>query len=504
MLALVCLAPLLANADAGLVVLAVPDIQRDLGLTLTGAHWVTNLYVLLVGGLQLLGGRLCDRVGARRLFLGSLAGFAAASAVCGAAPGGGVLLAARAGQAVAAALLVPAAMCMLLTVVPQARERRRALALWAACGGLGSIAGVLAGGVAVSRLDWRWAFFLNVPIALAAWAAGRWLCPPCAHGGGRAPGGARERSGVPSGVPLDVPGAVFLVGGLLAFVYGLVGIGERGVSGTTWGVLGAAVVLGALFLRRQAVAADPLLPAALWRDRSLAAGAVGIGFVAAGTGPVVFVASLYLQEAHGYSAWAAGCALLPVVGAVLVVGRPCARLLDRFGPRVPALVGCALSGAGLLMLTRVAPGSSYASGLLPGLALVGAGLPFLWMAYETAAVAGVRRDLLGSAAGVVQCAGQIGAAVGLAVVVAVYGSVAGPGSGVGADAGPGAGVGVGAGESAVGLARAFWVCAVLVGCAALTARFGLPAASRRGAAARGRRPGELPAGALDSADSGSR
>jgi MFS family permease len=418
-LALVCLAPLLANADAGLVVLALPEIQRDLGMTLTGAHWVTNVYVLLVGGLQLLGGRLCDRIGPRRLFLGALAAFSAASAVCGAAPGEVVLLAGRAAQAVAAALLVSAAMCMLLTVASGAEQRRRALALWTACGGVGSIAGVLAGGLAVSHLDWRWAFFLNVPIALAAWAAGRRLCPRC----------IRES---PRGLPLDLSGA--------------------------------------LFLRRQKVAADPLLPAVLWRERTLAAGALGILFVAAATGPVVFVTSLYLQEVHGYSAWTAGCALLPVVGGVLLVGRLCTRLLGRFGPRLPALTGCALSGAGLLLLTRVLPNSPYTAGLLPGLALVGAGLPFLWMAYETAAVAGVRACSVGAAAGVVQCAGQIGAAIGLALEVTVYGSSTRGQGGTGT-AGPVL--------LTEGAARAFWMCAARMACAALTARFGLRAAPAR-------------------------
>ncbi|WP_424217608.1 MFS transporter (plasmid) [Streptomyces sp. BI20] len=455
---LLCLAPLLANADAGLVVLALPEIQRDLGMSLSGAHWVTNVYVLLVGGLQLLGGRLSDRVGARRLLLGSLVAFGLASALCGAAPNGPVLLVARAGQAVAAALLVPAAMCLLLTTVPVA-ERRRALAWWVVCGGVGSVAGVLLGGMAVSRLDWRWAFFLNVPVALLAWAAGRRWCPRCPREGSR-------------GLPLDVAGALFLVGTLVTFVYALVGTAGHGVSGGTWALFAAAGVSGALFLRRQRTARDPLLPAVLWRDRRLAVGAAGILFVAASTGPVMFVASLYLQEVRGYGAWMAGCALLPVVGGVLVVGRVCARMLGRSGARRAALVGCALSGAGLVALTRVAPESGYATGLLPGLALLGAGLPFLWMAYETAAVAEVRASSMGAAAGVVQCAGQIGAAIGLALVVTVYG-----------------GAGSGAADPALvarGAARAFWLCAGLMGCVALTAWFGLRAG--RGAESCGSAP----------------
>ncbi|MGW1666939.1 MFS transporter [Streptomyces microflavus] len=214
LLLLVSLAPLMANADAGLVLLAVPDIQRDLSMSLTEAHWVTNVYVVLAGGLQLLGGRLCDRYGARRLLLGSLAAFAVASTLCAAAPNATTLLSARAAQAVAAAVLVPAAMCVLLTVVAEEAERRRGLALWAACGGIGSVAGVLAGGLASSHLNWRWAFLLNVPLALAAFAAG-----------GRLDVRDERRSRATS---VDVPAALCLVGALLALVYALVGVADHG------------------------------------------------------------------------------------------------------------------------------------------------------------------------------------------------------------------------------------------------------------------------------------
>ncbi|MHA6757937.1 MFS transporter [Streptacidiphilus sp. PAMC 29251] len=450
-LVLLSLAPLLANADAGLVVLALPDIRQDLSMGLAGAHWVINVYVLLVGGLQLLGGRLCDRAGARRLFLWSLAAFAAASAGCGLAPSGPVLLLARAGQAMAVAVLVPAAMCILLVAVPGSAERRRALALWAACGGIGSIVGVLAGGLAVTVLDWRWAFLLNVPLALAGVVVGWRLCP--------------DDTTRPRDATLDVPGALLLVGSLGGLVYGLVGTAGHGTGPHTWAVLGIAAALGGLLWWRQTHVVEPLLPTALLRDRSLVAGAVGIGLIAAATSPVVFVCSMYLQQVHGYSACLTGCALLPVVGGVILVGRWATRLLGRLGPRLPCLVGCALTGSGLLLLTRLQPDSPYLSGLLPGLTLVGAGLPFLWMACELAAVSGVSRLDTGAAAGVVQCAGQIGAALGLALAVTVCGT-AGPA----ATSGP-----VDPAALTVGATRAFWACAGLILCAALTARFGLRA-----------------------------
>ncbi|MFB9545903.1 MFS transporter [Micromonospora sagamiensis] len=445
---LVCLAPLLANADAGLVVLALPDIQRDLSMSLIGAHWVTNVYVVLVGGLQLLGGRLCDRFGARRLLLSSLMAFAVTSALCAVAPTGWVLLAARAGQAVAAAVLVPAAMCVLLTMAPGEAQRRSGLALWAASGGIGSVAGVLTGGLAATQLSWRWAFLLNVPLALGAFMASRRLEPgdkPC-----------------PRGAAVGVPGALLLVGTLLTLVYAMVSVADQGFGPSTCALLAVAVVLGGSFLRCEARSAHPLIPVVLLRNRSLATGALGILFVAAATGPVVFVSSVYLREAHGYSAWTAGCALLPVVGGVIVVGRWSSHLLGRYGPRLPCLVACGLTGSGLVWLASLSPDSEYSTRLLPGLVLVGAGLPVLWMSCELAAVSTVGRTVVGAAAGVVQCAGQIGAALGLAVAVTVY-----SGTGHSAD-GP-----ANPGVLTEGATRAFWCCAALMLCVALTAQLGL-------------------------------
>ncbi|MGW4498963.1 MFS transporter [Micromonospora sp. NPDC004336] len=455
LLPLVCLAPLLANADAGLVVLAVPDIQRELSMSLTEAHWVTNVYVLLLGGLQLLGGRLCDRHAPRSLLRGALVAFAVASACCAVAPTGWVLLSARAGQAVAAAMMVPAAMCVLLTVAPEDAQRRAGLALWAASGGIGSVAGVLVGGFAATHLGWRWAFLLNVPLALGALAGSR-----------RLELGAERRS---RGTSVAASGALLLVGTLLTLVYALVDIAEQGLGPSTWALLAVAVVLGGSFLRREARSRQPLVPVVLLRDRSLAAGALGVLFVAAATGPVVFVGSVYLREAHGYTAWGAGCALLPVVGGVIVVGRWSSRLLGRRGPRLSCLVGCGLTGSGLLWLTSLGPGSGYPTGMLPGLVLVGAGLPVLWMSCELSAVSTVGPRAVGTAAGVVQCAGQIGAALGLALAVTVYSRT---GHGAGGAASPAA--------LTEGATRAFWCCSALMLCVALTAQLGMrPGRARR-------------------------
>ncbi|MGW0804082.1 MFS transporter [Nonomuraea sp. NPDC002799] len=401
---LLALAPFLANADAGIVALALPDLQRDLAMTMTGVHWVTNVYVLLLGGLQIPGGKLVDIVGARRLFLGSLVGFALAAAACGAAPSGSMLITARAVQAVAAAVLVPAAMAMVMTTVTTPAERARSLTLWATIGGAGSVSGVLLGGLVVDHLDWRWAFYLNLPvIAIALSAAPRLLPADCAT---RAGG-------------IDLPGTLTLIAGLFTFVHTLVNIPERGWNQTTYLGSAATLLLGALFLATQARSRHPLFPMAVMRDRGLVAGVLGVLFVSAATAPVVFIGSLYLQRTLAFSPQETGLALLPMVGAVLLLGRTCRRLLTRYGPRPPYLVGCALIAAGLLLLSGIAPGTGYLTDLLPGIVLTGAGLPFIWITCEATALASILRKSMGIAAGIVQSAGQIGAAMGLAVAVTI-------------------------------------------------------------------------------------
>ncbi|MGX1545008.1 MFS transporter [Streptomyces adustus] len=416
LLALAVLAPLLANADAGIVTLALGDIRRDLSMSLDAVQWVTNIYVLLVGGLQLLGGRLADLAGARRLFLHGMGAFAVASALCGAAPDGPLLVAARAGQALAAAVLVPAAMSLLVTAsAPQ--QRARALALWAGAGGVGSVAGVLCGGLVVGGLDWRWAFWLNVPVIAVALAVSR-----------RTPLPDPPRT---RGVRVDLAGAAALTGTLLAAVYALVRLAAHGPDRyTAYAVLGAAA-LAAVLAHRQRRCPHPLLPASLLRDRNLVCGASGILLVSTATAPIAFLGGMRLRDTYGFGAPAAGLALLPLVGGIFVVGRACGALLARYGARLPCALGCLLLGAGLGTLAVRAHAPGYASGMLPGLVLAGAGLPLIWMSCEVVALARFRAGGAGLAAGLVQCAGQFGTALGTVLAVAVCGRGTGEAAGAG-------------------------------------------------------------------------
>ncbi|MEU3842960.1 MFS transporter [Streptomyces sp. NPDC028635] len=416
LLALAVLAPLLANADCGIVTLALSDIRRDLSMSLDAVQWVTNVYVLLVGGLQLLGGRLADLAGARRLFLHGMGAFAVASALCGAAPSGPLLVLARAGQALAAAVLVPAAMSLLVTAAaPQ--QRARALALWAGAGGAGSVAGVVCGGLVVSGLDWRWAFWINVPVIAVALVVSR-----------RTPLPDPPRT---RGARLDLAGAAALTGASLAAVYTLVRLAAHGADRYTAYAALAASASAALFAHRQRRCPHPLLPSSLIRDRNLMCGAAGVLLVSAAAAPVAFLGGMRLRETYGFGAPAAGVALLPMVGGIFVVGRACSALLTRYGPRLPCALGCLLLGAGLWTLAARSHAPGYVSGMLPGLVLAGAGLPLIWMSCEVVALARFRGSGAGLAAGLVQCAGQFGTALGTVLAVAVCGR----GTGVAAGAG---------------------------------------------------------------------
>ncbi|WP_214410863.1 MFS transporter [Sphaerisporangium fuscum] len=455
--ALLALAPFLANADGGIVSLAIPDIQRDLAMTLATAQWVTNIYVLVVGGLQVLGGRLADHLGARRLFLVSLAGFAATSAACGAAPTAGFLIAARATQAVAAALLVPAAMAALAGAASTPAQRARALATWVGVGGAGTVCGVVLGGLVVSDLGWRAAFYLNLPLVVAVWpVAWRSLS-------------RRTRAG---GSLAEIPGALALIGCLLVLTHALVRLPDSGWDLVTWAAFGLVVVQGALFAAVQARSPHPLLPRGLMRERGLISGCAGVFLVAAATGPVVFGSSLYLQGVHGLDARTCGFALLPALGGVVLAGRSHRRLLARLGPRAAYHLGCLLVGTGLVLLSGITPDASYVSGFLPGMALAGAGAPLIWMTCETAALAGTSPATAGSAAGVVQSAGNLGAAVGVVITVALCGAPPGDGAGL-----------------AQGVPHAFLIAAVLMAGATLVPFPRVSGETRSGSDGRLRRAG---------------
>jgi len=411
-MALLSVAQFMVILDATVVNVALPSIGKSLGLAAGGLQWVVTAYVLASGGLVLLGGRAADVTGRRRVFLAGLAVFTAASLASGLAPTADALIAARAGQGLGAALLSPAALSIITTAYTGA-QRATALGVWGTLGGAGAAVGVLAGGVLTTWLGWRSVFLVNVPVGVAAGLLGLHLVPP--HQPRRSLG--RE---------LDLAGAALAVAGLVMLAYALAGAPAHGWgSARTLGLLAVAFVLLAAFAAVERSVRRPLVPAGLWRTRSLVAGVLvmlGATGILVGT---FFLNSLFLQEVQGDSALRVGLEFLPLALVIGVGAHLSSRLLPRAGSRVLIVTGLALMGAGALLLTGVSAGSDYLTGFLPGLLVVGIGTGLVLPATAITAMSDVADDRAGTAAGLMTTAHEIGAALGVAVFSAVAVATAG-------------------------------------------------------------------------------
>jgi EmrB/QacA subfamily drug resistance transporter len=403
---LLSVAQFMVILDATVVNVALPSIARSLGLAAGGLQWVVTAYVLASGGLVLLGGRAADVAGRRRIFLAGLTVFTAASLASGLAPTAGALIAARAGQGLGAALLSPAALSIITTSYAGA-QRATALGVWGALGGAGAAVGVLAGGVLTTWLGWRSVFLVNVPVGVVAGVTSLHLVP-------------RHEPRRGFGRKLDLAGAALAVAGLVTLCYALASAPAHGWgSARTLLLLGLAVVLLAAFAVVERSVPRPLVPAQLWRTRSLVAGVLvmlGATGILVGT---FFLNSLYLQEVQHASALRVGLEFLPlalVIGASAHLG---SRLLPRAGARVLIVAGLLVMGAGALLLTGVSARSGYLTGFLPGLLVVGTGTGLVLPATAIAAMNDIAEDRAGVASGLMTTAHEIGAALGVAVFSAV-------------------------------------------------------------------------------------
>jgi len=414
LMAVLSVAQFMVILDATVVNVALPSIARSLGLAVGDVQWVVTAYVLASGGLVLLGGRAADLAGGRRVFLAGLTVFTAASLASGLAPAAGVLIGARAAQGLGAALLTPAALSVITTSYVGA-QRATALGVWGALGGAGAAVGVLAGGVLTTWLGWRSVFLVNVPVGVAAGLAATHLLPR------REPRRSPDReTGQKAGRGLDLRGATLAVAGLVTLVYALAGAPAH-AWGSAWtlGLLALAVVLLATFATAERSASRPLVPAGLWRTRSLVAGVL---IMLGATGILVatfFLNSLYLQEVQGASALRTGLAFLPVALVIGAGAHLAARLLPRTGSRVLIVAGLAVMGAGALLLTGVSARSGYLTGFLPGLLVTGAGTGLVLPATAVTALSEIGAGHAGLASGLMTAAHEIGAALGVAVFSAV-------------------------------------------------------------------------------------
>ncbi len=409
-LAICAVAQFMVVLDVSIVNVALPQMHRDLALTVTAQQWVVNAYTLTFAGFLMLGGRAGDLFGRRRVFLAGLALFTAASLAGGLAQAGTWLIAARAAQGLGGAILAPTSLSLLTATFTDPVERRRAMGVWSATAASGAAAGVLAGGLLTGLLNWRWVLFVNVPIGLLMLAGAPRVLPA-----GRTPG-PRAR--------LDVAGAVTITAGLALLVYGIVSTDTHpwGSAQTVLPLAGGAAFLLAAAAIEARMAASPLVPPAIFRRRPLcAANAIAMTVGAALFGMYYFV-SLYLQQVAGFSPLRAGPAILPAGIMTLAGALAAPRLVARIGARRQLMLGPALSAAGLLWMSFLSYGDSYGAHMLAPLAMFGLGVGTTFVPMTLTATAGVQPSQAGLAAGLVNTARQIGGAIGLAVLATLAAS----------------------------------------------------------------------------------
>jgi EmrB/QacA subfamily drug resistance transporter len=403
-----CLGTLMIVLDATIVNVALPSIREDLGFSESSLAWVVNAYLLTYGGCLLLGGRLGDLFGSRRLFLIGISLFTLASLACGLATTQWSLIAARSVQGVGGAVASAVGLSLVISLFTEPAERAKAMGVvgFVAAGG-GSI-GVLAGGVLTDVLDWHWIFLVNLPIGAAVLVLCLRLLPPT-------PGAA---------VRLDLAGAATITGSLMLAVYAIVNGNDAGwTSARTLGLLGAAAALLALFLALEARVRDPLVPLGLFRLRNVAtANVVGVLWAAA-MFAWFFLTALYLQLVLGYSPLEVGLAFLPsnlIMGA-FSLGLS-ARIVMQFGLKLPITAGMTLVTVGLLLFARAPVDGSFAVDVLPSMILLGVGVGLAMNPVLLAAMSDVKPEESGLASGVVNTAFMMGGALGLAVLASVAAS----------------------------------------------------------------------------------
>jgi EmrB/QacA subfamily drug resistance transporter len=405
-LLLACVAQFMLLVDDTITNVALPTIGRDLDFSVANLSWVVNAYLLTFGGFLLVGGRLADRFGPRRVFATSLVGFAAASALCGAAPSAGVLVGARALQGIFGALLSPSALALLLAASPGSAERRRALAIWAGLLGLGAATGLLAGGALVQLADWRWIFLINLPVAALALAA----IPRVLE---RDDLTARRNSP-------NVSGAALATMALLLLVYTVVETDSHAwTSARTVGGLAVVILLGVAFALSERRSASPLVPAELLRRPLALRADLVIFFAAAGLLAMFFFQTLYLQRVLGFSPLATGLSFLPFSAAMALGSGLMGKLPDRVDPRLPITVGCGLAVVGLWLMSGLTPESAYAADVLPTLIITGLGLGLAFVPIIGLGTGDAEERDGGLASGLMTTAQQIGGAVGIAALITI-------------------------------------------------------------------------------------
>ncbi|MGR6915554.1 MFS transporter [[Actinomadura] parvosata] len=405
-LALIATAQFIVIMDTSIIGVALPRMQQDLGFSQESLSWVFNAYVVAFGGLLLLGGRLSDLLGARRLFSAGWLILLAGSLLAGIAPEVWVELTGRAVQGIGAALIAPSALTLLMTLFGHdPKELTKALALYGAAAPAGGTAGVFLGGLVTEYLSWPWVFYINIPIAIAALLATGSLMPATSSTRGS----------------IDVLGTLTVTLGLGTAVYAIVRAPEAGwASAQTWITLAVAAALLIAFVAIQARRREPLMRLSIFRTPNLAAANLTQLLLGGAWIPMWFFLNLYLQQVLGYSAFPSGAALLPMTVLIMlgmIVLAP--KAIGRFGPKTTTVTGLVLLTAGMAWLSLISPDGSFAADVLPASLVAALGMSLAFIPSLGTAISAARPEEGGLASGIVNTSYQVGSALGLAAMTAV-------------------------------------------------------------------------------------
>src|SRR5215211_3817258 len=405
-LAVIALAQFMVIMDTSIIGVALPEIQTDVGFTPDSLSWVFNAYVVAFGGLLLLGGRLSDLLGAKRMFSVGWAVLAGGSLAAGLAETTGVEIAARAAQGAGAALIAPAALTLLMMLFgSEPKELMKAFAIYGAAAPAGGTAGVFLGGVITEWISWPWVFYVNIPIAIGVLVAIPALLPA-------AP--ARRGS-------IDIGGALAATAGLGLTVFGVVRAPEEGWgSAATLGAIAGGLALLAGFVAIQASRREPLMRLGILRTPNLAAANLAQVLLGAAWIPMWFFLNLYLQQVLGYGAFEGGAALLPMTVAIMVLMVVVApRVMNRFGFKAPIVGGMLLLAVGMALLSLVRADGNFAADVLPASLIAAAGMALAFIPSLGTAISSAKPEEGGLASGIVNTSYQVGSALGLAAMTAV-------------------------------------------------------------------------------------
>jgi EmrB/QacA subfamily drug resistance transporter len=405
-LAVIALAQFMVIMDTSIIGVALPEIQADVGFTPDSLSWVFNAYVVAFGGLLLLGGRLSDLFGAKRVFSLGWAVLAAGSLGAGLADSTGVEIASRAVQGAGAALIAPSALTLLMMHFGgNPKELTKAFAIYGAAAPAGGTAGVFLGGVITEWVSWPWVFYVNIPIALLVLTLTPALMP-----------GAAVRRG-----SIDLPGALTVTAGLALTVFGIVRAPEEGWGSTATVLsLAAGAALLALFLAVQAIRREPLMRLSIFRTPNLAAANVAQLLLGAAWIPMWFFLNLYLQQVLGYGAFQGGAALLPMTVTIMVLMVVVApKVIARFGAKAPVVGGMLLLAAGMAVMSLVRPDGNFAADVLPASLIAATGMSLAFIPSLGTAISSAKPEEGGLASGIVNTSYQVGSALGLAAMTAV-------------------------------------------------------------------------------------